>query len=122
MSDNKLDEMLKLADPSTQLGLAALEASGVPWREAMGSATEVLLKLLNSLGKIVTIGPVVGDTRASHLPIEAAYAMCISEVRTCAATLAAMADIAEQTARERVRAANSSEVATPEVKVPSNQN
>jgi len=36
----KLDELMKLADATTKMGMAALEKEGIPWRLAMGSATE----------------------------------------------------------------------------------
>ena len=114
----KLEELIKLADATTKAGMAALEKEGIPWRQAMGSVTEVLLGLLNSLARIVTIQPALGSTTELVLPLKETHDHYIKEIRTYIDMLNVMVNIAEEAANAR------SKVATPTVKpkIPTSHN
>lgn len=110
----KLDELMKLADNTTKMGMAALEKEGIPWRLAMGSATEVLLGLLNSLARIVTIQPALGSTAEAALPLKATHDHFIAEIRAYIDMLNTMANMAEEVAN--AKSTTTSKVAPPTVK------
>jgi hypothetical protein len=116
----KLDELIKLADITTKAGMAALEKEGIPWRPAMGSVTEVLLGLLNSLARIITIQPALGSTTELVLPLKATHDHYIQEIRTYIGMLTVMADLAEEAAKTRSK--ETALPVKPKPKIPSNHN
>jgi len=80
----------------------------------MGSATEVLLGLLNSLARIVTIQPALGSSAEAALPLKATHDHFIAEIRVYIDMLNTMANKAEEAAN--AKSTTSTKVTPPVVK------